>query len=458
MNTPPAIEQFLIATLGMAEDAVGKGAVSRAVQAAMRREGISDPLEYERLFVSSGDVRQRLIDDIVVGETWFFRDRGPFTYLARHARELRGNRVLNILSAPCSTGEEPYSIVMTLLAAGLPPSAFAVDGVDISIRALNKARQACYGSGAFRGHIGEDIARFFQETPHGRQVTDQVIRQVAFHHDNLMSPGSLAGRGPYAIIFCRNLLIYLTAETRRRVFERVNRLLLPGGILFTGHTETIFWQQQGYVPLQWDRAFALTKPASQPLPKVTTTATTLKSLPPLDAKRQAVKTLTGPGAASGNKPLEGKTLPDPFQLLTAAEKQQPAKPDPTDAEPFMDGQIQEARCLADRGDMDGALRLCQEYTRKVGPSAESYCLMGVIHMARQDMNVAEAFFLKAIYLDPGQYESLVHISLIYRQKGDDRKASLYRDRAERKAGMQGKTVGTSETPSVTEDIAIRTNG
>jgi chemotaxis protein methyltransferase WspC len=125
---------------------------------------------------------------------------------------------------------------------------------------------------------------------------------------------------------------------------------------------------------------------------------------------------------------------------------------------MMDEQIQEARLLADRGDMDGAVRLCQEYTRKIGPSAETYCLMGVIQMARHDMNAALDFFLKAIYLDPGHYESLIHVSLIYRQKGEKQKEALYRERAERKAETETKKMETSKAPSTTEKSKRRTNG
>lgn len=407
MNTLPAISRFLTVTLGMAEDAIGQGAVSRAITAAMHQEGISDQKAYERLFVSSEAVRQRLTDAVVVGETWFFRDRGPFTSLSRHVRELRQTRLLKILSAPCATGEEPYSIAMTLFAAGLPPAAFVVDGVDISIEALNKARLACYGSGSFRGHIAADVARYFLETPQGRKVSDQVRGQVTFHHDNLVKPESLTGQGPYDIIFCRNLLIYLTPEARRKVFDRLDSLLLPGGLLFTGHTETIFWHQQGYLPRKWDRAFALTKPVSQPLQKTAETAKTKKLLPSADAEQK--------------QPVL------PVIVKTGL------------VETMMDDQIQKARLLADRGDLDGAVRLCQDYTRKVGPSAETYCLMGVIQMARHDINAALDFFLKAIYLDPGHYESLIHASLLYRQKGEKQKEVLYRERAERQTGTEKKT-------------------
>jgi len=458
MNTPSAISRFLAASLRMEEEAAGKGAVNRAVHAAMRQEGISDLKTYEQLFASSPDVRQRLIDAVVVGETWFFRDRGPFTCLARHARELQNNcagNVLNILSAPCATGEEPYSIVMTLLAAGLQQAAFSVDGVDVSAKALDKARRAVYGSGSFRGNIGEEFVRFFEITSHGHQVAKKVVRQVTFHLDNLVSPGSLAGLGPYAIIFCRNLLIYLTLEARRQVFLRLDSLLMPGGLLFAGHTETLFWHQQGYLPVQWDRAFALTKPALPRSLKMKTTATAQKS-PPLSGHRhkEIPSPLEPAPAFRGIK----SAAPSP----AAVEREQPPRPVKKDAgpiEPFIDEQIQEARRLADQGDMDRAVKLCEAYERTAGPAAETYCLMGIIHMARQDMSRAEDCFLKALYLDPGHYESLVHASLIYRQKGDERKAALYRERAERKAGTRGKNRETSNTFSTKEDKkgGIRTN-
>ena len=438
MNGLSAIMEFLTHSLGMEPESAGKDAVQRAVASAMRHEGISNPRVYEKLFVSSPDVRQRLIDSVVVGETWFFRDRGPFLCLARHARtlhEARPESVLNILSAPCATGEEPYSIVMTLLAAGLPPSSFTVDAVDASALALEKARRACYLKSSFRGNLGEDIARFFETTPSGSKVTDAVVRRVAFHLENLALPGSLAGRGPYAIIFCRNLLIYMTSEARLRIFDRMDRLLIPGGLLFTGHTETNFWHQRGYSPLPWDRAFALTKPAPAASRGTVTSRNPDQPTSP-EGKRRETAVLSTDTAVKGKTPIrpEAGERKAPFE-----ERQQPAKPGAAYADvkiPPTDLQIQEARRLADAGDTAGAARLCREYTRKFGPAAEAYGLMGILSMAAQDLRGAEEYFLKALYLDPGHYESLVHISLIYRQKGKESKAALYRERAERKAPVK----------------------
>jgi len=307
--------------------------------------------------------------------------------------------------------------------------------VDASALALEKARRACYLKSSFRGNIGEDVARFFETTPSGSKVTDAVVRRVAFHLDNLALPGSLAGQGPYAIIFCRNLLIYMTPEARLRIFDRMDRLLIPGGLLFTGHTETNFWHQRGYLPLPWDRAFALTKPAPAAL-RATVTAGIPEKPTSSENKRRETAFLSTNASVKKKTPIRPAAGPSkaPFEEQRKPEKIGAANTDFNI--PSTDRQIQEARRLADAGDTAGAARLCREYTRKFGPAAEAYCLMGILSMAAQDVNGAEEYFLKALYLDPGHYESLVHISLIYRQKGKEGKAALYRERAERKAAVK----------------------
>lgn len=431
MTLLPETEKFLAAAIGMDLEAAGRSVVGRAVSAAMRREDIPDPKEYQRLLHASIEARQRLIDSVVVGETWFFRDRSPFSHLALYARERQQERpgdVLKILSAPCSTGEEPYSIVITLLNAGLPSSSFTVDALDISADALDKARIACYGSGSFRGSLPEDAEPFFEMTPQGRQVAKDVVRQVSFLHGNLASPDGLPEHGSYEIIFCRNLLIYLTTAARLQVFKKLDSVLVPGGLLFAGHTEAIFWHQQGYLPLKWDRSFALAKPAGRE--SAWKSISSKSPQMPAGGQTERRKTVSfdwtdrhealaaGPRAA-----MEGV-----HRHFTAASKSIDAA---------LAEALAEARRLADKGDLAAAFELCMEFRQKNYPAAEIYGLMGVIQMARQDQESAEECFLKALYLDPGHYESLVHLSLIYRQKGDGRKASLYQKRA-RKAEANNK--------------------
>lgn len=424
MNIPASIERYLQETLGMEKDSAGKHAVDRAIKSLMNREKISSLGEFEHLFGSSEVQRQKLIDEIVVGETWFFRDKGPFEYLALYALELinilPSGKVLNILSAPCSTGEEAYSIVMALLQAGISPDAFSVDAADISAKSLKIAHKAVYGKNAFREPSSENYACYFLEGEKGRQVTEQVVRQVRFLQENLILPRFLEGCGPYHIIFCRNFLIYLTAEVRQKVFQQFNRLLMPGGVLFSGHSETVFWQQNGYIPIRRERSFALSKPHPAVPSGLAACAPEQKS--PLtfhDGKADRRPSLAKRETVS----LEaGKCSAEPVLIFQEQERKIPEVSEP---------QLQTARRLADQGALAQAIRLCREYEKSLGPSAEVYYLMGLILEAKNDLQGAEGYFLKALYLEPGHYESLIHVSLLLQRKGDDKKASLYSERAKR---------------------------
>ena len=121
---------------------------------------------------------QELIDTVAVPETWFFRDRGAFIALARIALDAMVRRgptdVLRILSVPCSTGEEPYSIAMSLLDAGLSPQRFQVEAIDISHRAIERARAGVYRRNSFRG---QDLLFRGRHLPEQMQCVGRCGRQ-----------------------------------------------------------------------------------------------------------------------------------------------------------------------------------------------------------------------------------------------------------------------------------------
>src|ERR1700761_8384985 len=173
MNAEPRIdarfESWLLRETGISVSTLGVHAFERAVwdrvhatQADAASEG--DLETYWQLLNASRDERQALVELIVVPETWFFRDREAFVALARLANERlvrEPSHVLRVLSAPCSSGEEPYSIAMALFDAGIGPERFSIDAVDISERALEVARRGVYGRNSFRGRALEFRERHF---------------------------------------------------------------------------------------------------------------------------------------------------------------------------------------------------------------------------------------------------------------------------------------------------------
>lgn len=267
-NICDAVEKLFKDTLGLNAAVIGRVGMERIVQAARQRSGAADDAAYLELLATSPEEFERCLEDLVVPETWFFRDTEPFVLLKQYLCEKcfpsHPNGKVRILSAPCATGEEPYSIAMTLLEAGLQPRQFHLDAADISHRALAAADRAVYGKGAFRQPLTATQEAFFTGSSGERRVVETIVRSVHFHRANLVAPGFLAGRAPYQIIFCKNILIYLTDEAKRQAIANIDRLLAPDGILFTGHAEMGILLQQGFAAVRHPRAFTCTRTAAPP--------------------------------------------------------------------------------------------------------------------------------------------------------------------------------------------------
>ncbi len=170
--------------------------------------------------------------------------------------------VLRLLSLPSSTGEEPYSIAMTLLDAGVPADRFRVHALDISARALAAAGRAVYRKNSFRSHDLGFRARHFELTSSGYRVSDLVRQQVSFERSNLFAVDLLSGVQIYDVIFCRNLLIYFDRSTQERAIGVLERLLTPTGVLFVAPSEAGLLLSHGFVSTKVPLAFAFRKAGS----------------------------------------------------------------------------------------------------------------------------------------------------------------------------------------------------
>jgi chemotaxis protein methyltransferase WspC len=261
--TQAMIMALLGRTIGLNPDAVGTETIIRAVRQRMAQCGTSAMQTYlERLQTSEQELHA-LIDEVVVPETWFFRDQMPFAYLGRYVMAewfpTHQHAVLRVLSVACSTGEEPYSLAMALLDTGLAPQHFRIDAVDISQKALHWARGAVYGSHSFRGDDLVFRERYFEHNTEGYRICERVRPMVTFMYGNILDAHFLADQEPYNVIFCRNMLIYLDEPARSRAMKVLDRLLTPEGLLCVGYAETGLFRASGYVPVRYPRAFAYRK-------------------------------------------------------------------------------------------------------------------------------------------------------------------------------------------------------
>ena len=157
----------------------------------MKRLGLQTLSSYEELLLKSESECWELIESVVVTETWFFRDRASLHGMVRllASESLLSNPAarIRILCIPCSSGEEPYSIVMALTDSGLRHERFEIDAADISERALAKARAGKYGRNSFRG---KDLAyreRYFKPGTDGYLLEQSIREKVSFHHANILT-------------------------------------------------------------------------------------------------------------------------------------------------------------------------------------------------------------------------------------------------------------------------------
>ncbi|UAN04193.1 CheR family methyltransferase [Achromobacter mucicolens] len=419
------IEEFsglLKRRMGLDSGSIGQAAVERAVRHRMHAAGVDDEQDYLMRVQARPDEMQQLIEAVIVPETWFFRYPESQVAMATLARERLfapgcEGRVLRVLSVPCSSGEEPYSIAMALLDAGVPAHRFQVDAVDISVRMVEFAQRAVYGRNSFRGGDLAFRDRHFSEVPEGHQLAARVRGQVRFQPGNLFDPNLLAGAAPYDFVFCRNLLIYFDMATQERAVQVLRRFAREDGLLFVGPAETslLTGRRLPAVPLPRSFAFRAT-PAPAPVESPT------PARAPLAGQRPLVHAWTPPRRPVAQAPAP--RLPVPHAAMADA-------PSAQGAGQAAQASLREIAALADLGRVRDAMAQCQAHLDIHGASAEALHLQGLLLDAQGQSRQAQAAYRKALYLDPNHREALLHLAALVASDGDQEGARRLQARAAR---------------------------
>ena len=428
-----AIEDVLRHHMGLEASTIGTATVERAIRARMAHVSAASTDEYLLRLRENPAELDELTEALVVPESWFFRDGAPFAALTAWTREqwlpAHPGATLRILTVPCSTGEEPASVAMALLDSGLPPERFTVTAVDISRRALARAERAVYGPNSFRGHSLQFRDRFFTPTPDGYALAPQVRRQIRFEHGNLLAPDFRPGAGGFDVIFCRNVLIYFDRPTQTRAIHALARILASDGLLFVGHAETAVAISAGLTSTNHPMAFGFRKAAPAPVAPLLSFPASPRptaSLPRASYRTPRVPTTSrfGGGKAPSTRTVPYLTpRPDRRETLRI-----PARP-PLPAAPS--DPLENARTLADRGQLAEATRLCEDHLRRDGAAAATWYLLGVIREAAGDLPRAAECYAKTLYLEPDHADALLHRALLAEQTGDAATAAQLRRRLAR---------------------------
>jgi chemotaxis protein methyltransferase WspC len=403
---------FLKERIGLDVTSVGPAIIERAVRQRSAASQVQTADEYWRTLQCSSDEQQALIEAVIVPETWFFRYPESFATLAklaaRRQADLNNMRALRILSLPCSTGEEPYSIAMALLDAGFKPHQFKVEGMDVSPLSVEKARRALYGKNSFRG---QDIAfrdRHFTAEDDGYRLSPRVLEQVHLQVGNLLDPALLANEPPYDFVFCRNLLIYFDLSTQKQVFEVLKRLTHVDGVLFIGPAEGSLLGRLGMRSIGIAQSFAFSRhsaPEPEPLPTFVPT--------PLPVPQPVRRIAPVP------------TQRRPFASVTQASRS--VAPNKSDAAAL----LANVAALANEGKSAEARAACDHYLRHHEPVAQVFYWLGLLSDVAGSVLEAQGFYRKALYLEPQHADALMHLAALLQSQGDTAGARRLQDRAAR---------------------------
>jgi chemotaxis protein methyltransferase CheR len=393
-----------------------------------------------------------LAPDLTVAETYFFRHGDQYRAFAevalpeRLALALASAGRVQIVSAGCASGEEPYSLVMTTReAVGDGARHVAVEGVDINVASIEKARRGRYSSWVLRDTPDEVQRRWFTQQGRDFVLDHSVVSAVSFEVCNLADDRSeIWTPESLDVIFCRNVIMYFSPLTAQAVVGRFAKALKPGGYLFLGHAETLrglsndFHLRHTHNTFYYQRRGQVGLDAPQ-LPSSTHTTTTAVSMPDLmngantwveaiAKASQRIESLSAPpagGVGMREKPGSASTRGWEVGLALELLKQERFVEalDLVERFPPESGRDPEvlllrAVLLTHSGQLVQAERACDQLLAIDELNAGAHYLLALCREGAGDRAGSVSHDQTAIYLDPGFAMAHVHLGLLARRAND----------------------------------------
>lgn len=434
-----ALRQVLEQLYGWSHESLSDTMLRNAI--AERAQALNQgKIDHEKAFIAqiiaNPQHLRSLSESLAVHETWFFRGVEQLQNAAEHLQKIYWQqksedhfRPLRALSAPCSTGEEAYSLAMLLSMRGMSRADIIVEGIDLSSQAIHHAQLAIYGQNSFRenGWNQPSLLNGIAASGNKWEVTAEIRRMVEFRVGNLLEKSIPDQR--YECIFCRNLLIYVTPQKRTEILQQLSKLLTPTGRLYLSAVESSAARDADLVPLDpshlqvFGRADATSiterkivspiKALRKPSLAKTTTATQIKN------QTSLVNTTSESNTLANRLPTGGQRQDKP---LASAQSLSSAGPE------MVQQTLLKAESAADAGKLEDAERLLATLDRSTQLSAAALFLSGLIAQAKGRFEEAQHAWERAVYLDPTHGPSLQRLWLAASSRGDSRLAEQYRRR------------------------------
>ncbi len=398
------IIRIITEEMGLDPDTLGEMSLKTSIKSLINKFGYNS--EENLLFDLTNNPKslQELIEEVKVPETWFFRDIESFNYLTKFASvKLRSNNTLpiKILSAPCSTGEEPYSIAMALKNINYISNQYKIVAVDISEVNIEKAKIGIYTKTSLRNLDNNIIERYFTKNDSKFELSSEIKNSnIEFLNLNLIKEFNKFDDNEFDVIYFKNLLIYLNDSSRQYILTNLKRVLKEDGILFVGVSELNYFIRNGFEPIEHKLAFGC------------------------KIKKDKVKIIL-------NEKREHKK-----RVLTAAPpKKQITKPKSIVPEKKIENkEIFDSKFikkLMDSGKYNEAENELENYIKKSIDNYEIYFNKGLIKYVNHSYELAKDNFIKSLYLEPNNYDTLIYLSLVEKELGFIDKSETYRLRAEK---------------------------
>ncbi len=412
------------------------------------RHDFTDYRDYFRLLSNDEDEFKELMNLVTINETSFFRFPAQFEALRDKVipeildgRPQGAPRQFRVWSAGCSTGEEPYTLSITLLESCLEGLGytFEVVGTDVSTQALDRARKAVYPERAVANLAPAVVQRWFEPVSGGYRPIKRVREKCSFHFHNLIKePYPLALMSNWDVIFCRNVTIYFKVESTRRVVDHYFDALNPGGYLFIGHSETLTSISDRFEPVEIGGVFLYRKPhvkralsfedvmarrqrrsGVRPVrekPREDTAPGTKGALPSLRSHRAATEPEPEPEVSQAEQLIaQAKAR---LEQASAAEALVLANEAVTLEPDNIEAHLVAAFAYADLGKLEEAMEQAETVLATYPLTAGARYIMGVIQQQRGNIDEAIAEFKRTIYIDPDFVLAHFAIANLQRQQGN----------------------------------------
>lgn len=216
--------------------------MKRRLTSLRDKRGFSTFRDYFQAIIKDNDLFNEFLDRMTINVSEFFRNPSRWQVLEKQIlpRLYSENKRLKIWSAACSTGEEPYSLVL-LLTRFMPLAEIKVTATDLDANALKKAREGKYVERSVQDVPKDLLDKYFTKEGAFYYISPEIKSRVSFSKQNLLADPFESG---FDLILCRNVLIYFTEEAKVGLYHKFAQALRPGGIFFVGSTEQIFQPQK----------------------------------------------------------------------------------------------------------------------------------------------------------------------------------------------------------------------